>query len=167
MRIAFNVDDTPALFERNWATREASLTVGDQRKQLESFWKGLFNLEFETTRYWQCDVLNHSIVVEKTRPTVFPEFRPQTYRVLVDGTVVARLLGVIIPILPASSETKKEKTYCGAQERQYGVNGAIRHHHSSGGVLMARFNSGVNRLFPWLRWFLRVVPAVCGRSSRG
>jgi hypothetical protein len=93
MQIRFDIDGIRARFDRNWMTGEASLTVGDERTQLQSFWKALFNLEFETTRYWQCDVSSHSIVIEKIRPALFPGFRPQTYKILVDGDIAAEAHG--------------------------------------------------------------------------
>jgi hypothetical protein len=47
----------------------------------------------DTTRRWQCSVKGHDIVIEKDRPLLFAGFRPQTYRLFIDGKLVQQQSG--------------------------------------------------------------------------
>jgi hypothetical protein len=60
---------------------------------LQSPWNPLTHFSLDTTRRWQCSVKGHDIVIEKDRPLLFAGFRPQTYRLFIDGKLVQQQSG--------------------------------------------------------------------------
>ena len=88
MDITFRVGDATAAFYRNWFTGRTFMTVADQTFKLQSPWNPATHLSLRLTRVWEVDVPNHKIVIEKVRPLLFAGFRPNAYKILVDGQLV-------------------------------------------------------------------------------
>jgi len=88
VEVTFEVDGTPVKFSRNWLTGRCTLHVGTEQKTLQSPWNPLTHVSLDTTRRWQCSVKGHDVVIEKVRPWLLAGFRPQTYRIIVDGNLV-------------------------------------------------------------------------------
>jgi hypothetical protein len=93
MQIAFEVDGKPLVFRRSWFTGSASLRVDGVEHLMQSGLDPGTHFSFELVRRWQCQVASHVVVIEKERPRLFAGFRPQTFRILVDGVLVAEQRG--------------------------------------------------------------------------
>lgn len=93
MRIAFTVDGATAEFRRNALTGRAELIVDGKMEVLQDPLAMGTHVQFSLTRTWKRSHKGHEVVIEKTRTIVFGGFRPQRYRILVDGSVVAEQHG--------------------------------------------------------------------------
>jgi len=93
MRIAIEVGGQPVEFQRNWFTGATSLRVAGARQQLQDPLDPSTHFALSLVQRWQCRVAEHAVVIEKQRPRLFAGFRPQTFRILVDGQVVAERSG--------------------------------------------------------------------------
>ena len=93
MELTFEVDGTSIKFSRNWVTGRCTLNTGTADEILQSSLNPLTHFSLNTTRRWQYSVKGHDVVIEKDRPLLFAGFRPQTYRVFVDGELVQQRSG--------------------------------------------------------------------------
>jgi hypothetical protein len=93
MQLTFSIDGTPAVLNRNWFTAGASLVVGAQTIPLASPWDPFTHFSLKLSRTWHVDALGHHIAIEKIRPPFFAGFLPHTYRVQVDGKLIAEQSG--------------------------------------------------------------------------
>jgi len=93
MQLTFSIDGTPAVLSRDWFTGHAALAVGTQTFPLDSPWDIATHISLKLSRTWHVDALGHHIAIEKIRPRLFSGIRPQTYRVQVDGELVAEQTG--------------------------------------------------------------------------
>jgi hypothetical protein len=93
VEITFEVDGAPVKFSRNWLTGRCTLKTETEEKSLQSPWNPLTHVSVDTTRQWQCSVKGHEVLIEKKRPWLLAGFRPQTYRIFVDGKLVREQAG--------------------------------------------------------------------------
>ena len=93
MQLTFSVDGKPAVFNRSSFTGSASLDIDGKIISLASPWNPLTHFSLKRTRTWHVEALGHQIVIEKTRPWLFSGLRQHTYRILVDGELVAEQTG--------------------------------------------------------------------------
>ena len=93
MEIVFKVGDSMATFSRDWMTGKATLAVDGEVRQLQSPLNPMTHFGLQLTRSWVADVHQHKVVIEKSRPRIFAGFRPQAYRIFVEGNVVAEKTG--------------------------------------------------------------------------
>jgi hypothetical protein len=93
MRITIDIDGQPVEFQRNWFTGSTTLRVAGAEQQLQDPLDPSTHFALRLTQRWQCRVASHAVVIEKQRPRMFAGFRPQTYRILVDGKLVAEQTG--------------------------------------------------------------------------
>jgi hypothetical protein len=93
MLIRFEVAGETVEFYRNWFTGRTELRRGDRIIPLLSALDPTAHFSLTLTRVLQHRLGNHDITIEKVRPLLFAGFRPQSYRVLVDGVEVAQRSG--------------------------------------------------------------------------
>jgi hypothetical protein len=93
MKLEFKVGDATAQFNRNWFTGKATLRVRETEAALQHMLDPSTHFSVSLTKQWRVTVEGHSVVIEKTRPVLFAGFRPQAFRVLVDGKQVAEATG--------------------------------------------------------------------------
>ena len=93
MQIDFNVDGATAEFRRSWVTGRAELVIEGRKELLQDPLYLGTHFELSLTRTWHVKFGDHEIQIEKIRPIWVAGFRPQLYRVLVDGKVVAEERG--------------------------------------------------------------------------
>jgi hypothetical protein len=93
MQITVDVAGTPVEFTRNWFTGAVRLRVGGASHTLQSSLDPGTHFSFELIQRWHCQVASHAVTIEKQRPRLFAGFRPQTFRILVDGRLVAEQRG--------------------------------------------------------------------------
>jgi hypothetical protein len=93
MQITIDLDGQPLVFRRSWFTGTASLQVGGVEHKIQSALDPGTHFSFDLVQRWQCQVASHAVVIEKERPRMFAGFRPQTFRILIDGKLVAEQHG--------------------------------------------------------------------------
>ena len=93
MQIQFHVGEVPVEFGRNCFTGRTVLRVAGQTVLLASPFNPLNHFTLARKHEWRYQVDTHEVVVEKTRPLLMAGLRPQSYRVLVDGKVIAERAG--------------------------------------------------------------------------
>ncbi len=93
MRIQIDLDGTPVEFHRNWFTGWTKIRVSGAVHTLQDPMDPSTHFSLKLIRRWQCEVHAHVLTIEKERPRFLAGFRPQTYRILVDGKVVAERRG--------------------------------------------------------------------------
>lgn len=93
MRITVDVNGRLFEFERNWFTGTANFWVAGTKQELASPLDPSTHFSSELIRRWHCRVATHDVVIEKQRPHFLAGFRPQTFRILVDGALVAEKRG--------------------------------------------------------------------------
>ena len=93
MQITIDIAGQSFEFRRNWFTGAASLRVGGAEQTLQSALDPGTHFSLGLIQRWQCQIASHVVIVEKERPRLFAGFRPQTFRILVDGKRVAEQRG--------------------------------------------------------------------------
>jgi hypothetical protein len=93
MKLEFQVGEAPAQFTRNWFTGKATLRVRGTEATLADMLDPSTHFSMSLTKQWRVTIEGHSVVIEKTRPVMLAGFRPQAFRVLVDGKQVAEATG--------------------------------------------------------------------------
>ena len=93
MLIAFKVGETLVEFRRNWFTGIASLNTPTETIQLQSFSDISTHFSVKLTTSWSCTISGLNVVIEKTRPLFLAGFRPQHYKVFVDGSLALEQSG--------------------------------------------------------------------------
>jgi len=93
MQIEFTLDGTVAEFRRNWFTGRAELRIDGKVELLQNPLDPGTHFRLSLTKSWLRQYKGHRVVIEAIRPLLLPGFRPHTYRVLVDGAVVAERHG--------------------------------------------------------------------------
>lgn len=89
MRIRFEVAGTPCEYHRNPFLGGARLRVGPEVMALQGAIDPRTQIGFTLSRAWERSFDGHTIRIEKDRPLLLAGLRPQRYRVLVDGQLVA------------------------------------------------------------------------------
>jgi hypothetical protein len=90
VELTFPVGDLSAQFRRNSFSGRASLVVGDQVMTLQSPYRLDTHFQLKSSQTWTRTVDGHVVEVVKERPVVMGGVRSNSYRVLVDGVVVAK-----------------------------------------------------------------------------
>lgn len=93
MRLTFDVAGTAAEFRRDWFTGSAKLVVGGESISLQRATDIETHFSWSLTKTWTATIDGHLITVEKRRARFLAGFRPQVFRVTVDGAVVAEATG--------------------------------------------------------------------------
>jgi hypothetical protein len=93
MKLTFDVDGTAVEFARNCFTGRSTLTANGERTVLQSPLNPFTHFSMQPRQRWQCTVNGKAIVIEKQRPVLLAGFRPQTYRIFVDGNLVVERTG--------------------------------------------------------------------------
>jgi hypothetical protein len=93
MKLNFAIDGASAELSRNWFSGRLALKIGNQTMVLQSPWNPATHFSFSLQRRWQTSINGHAVVVEKDRPLLLAGVRSQTYRVFVDGKLVAEQSG--------------------------------------------------------------------------
>lgn len=94
MRIAFDLDGTPAEFRWDNVTGKTKLLVAEQATELQSPLSPSTHFSVARKRTWQRRVGDHDVEIEKVRPLFFGAVRPNSFTVRVDGVVVAQAKGI-------------------------------------------------------------------------
>ena len=94
MQIAFEVAGAPAEFRRDAVTGKTLLKVGNEIAEPENPHSLATGFSFRLRRTWRYRVGDHGVEIEKVRPLLFAGFRPNSFTVRVDGTIVAQAQGV-------------------------------------------------------------------------
>ena len=93
MRITIDLDGAPLEFTRNSFTGSTKLRFAGIERRLQDPLDPATHFSLELVQRWECRIAQHVVVIEKQRPRLLAGFRPQTYRVLVDGKLVAEQRG--------------------------------------------------------------------------
>jgi hypothetical protein len=93
MRIRFEVAGTPCEYRRNPFTGAAQLRVGPEVVSLQGAIDPRTQIGFTLSRAWERSFEGHTIRIEKDRAVILAGFRPQRYRVSVDGQLVVQESG--------------------------------------------------------------------------
>lgn len=93
VKLEFEIDGTTIEFARNPFTGQCTLNTDAGEKVLASSLNPFTHFSAKLTRQWQCSINGHQVIVEKERPLLFAGFRPQTYRIFVDGKLVQESTG--------------------------------------------------------------------------
>jgi hypothetical protein len=93
MVIGFKVGADPAEFEFKQGAGAAELRVGADTIKLQSALNPRSWASAHTTHTWTCQAAGHDVTIVKVRPRWFAGFRPSSYSVSVDETVVAEAHG--------------------------------------------------------------------------
>jgi len=93
MQLTFSIDGKPAVLNRHWFSGRLALDIGGKTTTIQSPWNPLNWFSTQLTQAWTIEALDHRVFIEKTRPFFLPALRPQTYRVKVDGELVAEQTG--------------------------------------------------------------------------
>ena len=93
MKLAFKVGEEQLEFERNWFTGRVDVRRAGRSVTIDSPYDPRAHFSVSLKRQWRFEMDGHSVVIEKTRAIWFAGFRPQSYRVLVDGTEVLATRG--------------------------------------------------------------------------
>jgi hypothetical protein len=96
MNLSFEVGDADKCrvdFRRDWFTGRATATVDGKTVTLASLTDLSTHISFSLTKRLQLLVRGHEVVIEITRALFFGAFRPQKYRVYVNGSLVEERSG--------------------------------------------------------------------------
>lgn len=93
MEIDFSVGSIPAKLVRGWFLGGMKLVTPSESLWLQHPLLPSTHFSFCRTRCWERHVAGHQVRVEKVRPLLAAGVRPQSYRVFVDGELVAHAHG--------------------------------------------------------------------------
>jgi hypothetical protein len=93
VELRFSVDGDRIELSRNAFTGRCTLNTGTEDKVLDSPWNPLTHFSFRLKKQRHCSIKGHDIIIEKKRSLFFSGFRPQTYRIFVDGELVQERQG--------------------------------------------------------------------------
>lgn len=88
MKLKFEIESTSVEFFRNPITGRSTLTTDTEAKTLQSPFNPFTHFSWKLKKRWRCLIRGHEVSIELQRPLLFGGFRPQHYRVLIDGKVV-------------------------------------------------------------------------------
>jgi hypothetical protein len=89
MTISHTIDGKHVVYTRNWFTGRASLTIDGLRVTLQSPWNPDTHASATLIRQCVYFVGDRALLIEKIRPLFFAGFRPHTYRLYLDGQLLA------------------------------------------------------------------------------
>jgi hypothetical protein len=93
MKLSFDLAGTPMQFERSTWTGTARLRIGDEIVGLQSPFRPSTHFNIHTEQVWRHQAAEHTIEIRKVRPRFFGGFRPNSFTISVDGTIVAEATG--------------------------------------------------------------------------
>ncbi len=99
MKLEFTIGGKEKLhivIKRNWFTGSFTYAVNGKFQTLQSAWNPTTHFGLKLQRTYDFEVSTrekHRICIEKIRPLLFAGFRPQEYKVTVDGNRVAQSKG--------------------------------------------------------------------------
>jgi hypothetical protein len=93
MTIKFKIDNADATYSRSWFSGRAFVDVDGMRLAVQSPWNPATHFSLQLCRSWACNVMGHRLFIESTRPRILAFARAITYRVSVDGKVIAERSG--------------------------------------------------------------------------
>lgn len=93
MEIDFPIGSDSAKLVRGWFFGGMKLVTPTESVWLQRPLQLSTHFSFRLDRSWQRILSGHQVRVEKTRPLLVAGFRPQDYRVYVDGELVASAHG--------------------------------------------------------------------------
>jgi hypothetical protein len=93
VELNFSIGDESATFSRNDMTGRSELRVGNDVRMLQSPWRLSTHLNFKTRTVWTEQVGEHEVRIEKTRPRMYGGLRENSFKVQVDGQLVAEATG--------------------------------------------------------------------------
>jgi hypothetical protein len=93
MEIDFSVGDVSAKLVRGWFLGGMKLVTPSETVWLQRPLQFSTHFSPRLNRSWQQTIAGHQVRVEKARPLLVAGLRPQSYRVFVDGELVADAQG--------------------------------------------------------------------------
>jgi hypothetical protein len=93
LRIDVPIGGKLLMFTRHSFTGRAELLMDGESLTLQDPYDPATHYSLKLTQKWVCAVEGHDVVIEKTRPLIFAGFRPQSYRLYVDGHLMAERHG--------------------------------------------------------------------------
>ncbi len=93
MEIDFSIGSVSAKLIRGWFLGGMKLVTPSETFWLQRPRQLSTHFSFRLDRSWQRNISGHQVRVEKTRPVLVAGFRSQSYRVFVDGELVANAQG--------------------------------------------------------------------------
>lgn len=87
------IDGKRVVFTRDWFTGRARISIDGLEHTLQSPLDPATHFELSLKQTWICHVGVRILRIEKIRPLMFAGFRPQTYRLSVDGVPIAERRG--------------------------------------------------------------------------
>lgn len=94
MEIDFSIGNISAKLVRGWFFGGMKLVTPSESVWLQHPLRPSTHFSFHLNRSWQRTISGHQVRVEKTRPLLAAGVRPQSYRVFVDGELVANAHGI-------------------------------------------------------------------------
>ena len=94
MEIDFSIGNVPAKLHRGWFFGGMKLVTPAESIWLQHPLQPSTHFSFRLDRSWHRTISGHQVRVEKTRPLLVAGIRPQSYRVFVDGELVADVHGI-------------------------------------------------------------------------
>ena len=89
MEIDFSIGNISAKLVRGWFLGGMKLVTPSESIWLQHPLQPSTHFSFRLKRCWQRSISGHEVRVEKTRPLMAAGVRAQSYRVFVDGELVA------------------------------------------------------------------------------
>jgi len=89
VRIAFSVEGVPCEFRRNPFIGVTRLRCGYNLIELQRLSDPSTHFNLKLLRTWELRLGPHLVHIEKRRPLLFAGYRPNDYRIFVDGQLVA------------------------------------------------------------------------------
>ena len=94
MEIDFSIGNIPATLRRGWLFGGMKLVTARESVWLQHPLQPSTHFSFRLDRAWHHTIAGHQVRIEKTRPVLVAGIRPQSYRVFVDGELVAGARGI-------------------------------------------------------------------------
>lgn len=93
MEIEFSIGGLPARLKRGWFLGGVKIETPNEVVWLQHPAQFGTHFSFQLEQAWDRSVGGHSVRVEKVRPLLMAGVRPQTFRIYVDGNLVAGASG--------------------------------------------------------------------------
>ena len=93
MQIDFALDGHPASFHWDTVTGRADLTLDEKTLTLQNPTHIRAHFSLSARRSWRRAVNGHEIEIVKERPLLFAGFRPNRFKIFVDGMEVVSSIG--------------------------------------------------------------------------
>jgi hypothetical protein len=94
LEIDFSIGNTAATLRRGWFFGGMKIVTADESVWLQHPLQPTTHFSLRLDQSWERRMAGHLVRVEKSRPLVAAGVRPQSYRVFVDGQLVAGARGI-------------------------------------------------------------------------